>query len=1088
MSIYNYPVLGFPGPTGVTGATGADSTVTGPTGASNTGPTGPTGSPSTVTGPTGIGMTGPAGDVGFTGPTGADSTVTGPTGPIATGPTGAVGFTGPAGRASTVTGPQGPTGQRGYTGPAGLPSKITGPTGATGGGTTGTTGATGPAGATGPTGLNGMGSTGPQGPTGPANGPTGSAGPTGPTGYTGTQGIQGPQGLPGSIGQPGPTGPSGAASNVTGPTGATGFTGPAGSQGNAGATGATGRTGPSGVTGATGYTGPQGLQGVAGNAGATGPTGGVGPTGPSVMLSNNVNVTGTSSGTTYYPTMVSAQGGNLQLSTNYGLSFVPSSSSLNVAGNTAVTGTFTLGQPLQFIPASANMQYGGNQNSYLQLLMQNASAGNAASTDFVATANNGNDSSTYIDLGINGSGYNQPAYNLTSANDGYLYVQGNTITGGGNLVISTITARDIIFSLNGQTTSNEIARFRASTASFYVGVPTAANSITTGAIVTAGGVGIGGNLYVGGNIVVNGQSTFGATGPTGNTGPQGNNGSQGPAGATGATGVGSTGPTGPVGSQGNAGNTGPTGPTGQSGSMGLTGPTGPFGSQGNIGSTGPTGATGIGSTGPTGYTGPQGIQGSQGNLGPSGATGATGPTGASNPNSSSITVSTTGTNAAFYPTFVSASSGSALPAYASLGFNYNPYTSAVTIGGNAQIGGTVLLVAPVNFPAFDAFFQYSAQVNNYMQLLSQNQSGGNAASTDFVATANNGSDNDTYVDLGINSSGYNQPAYNLTSANDAYLYVAGNTITGGGNLVISTTTARDIVFSVNGQTVGNEIARFSAQYQNFRVSSTTPSLDVYTGAMITAGGMAVGGNINIGNIASVGGSLTVGNNVYVGNTITVTNGLYSKGSFKGTYADGIVVDYINGNGRISVGLADNITFYTGGPSATNTLTINSSGNVSIPFTTSANSATTGALIVSGGIGVGDNVQVSGNVVSGGNMVVSNLGHGIVFPDNTFQVTAGGVYAITTVAASTYNAVPLDRFLAVSYTSTGSVAVTLPNAASMVLGTQLIIKDTGGNAGAHAITIAAYGSNTIDGQASVVISANYNSYTLVYTGANNWSVI
>ena len=67
------------GPTGATGPTGTDSTVTGPTGE-----TGPIGADSTVTG-----LTGP------TGATGADSSATGPTGP--TGPTGFIGETGPTG-------------------------------------------------------------------------------------------------------------------------------------------------------------------------------------------------------------------------------------------------------------------------------------------------------------------------------------------------------------------------------------------------------------------------------------------------------------------------------------------------------------------------------------------------------------------------------------------------------------------------------------------------------------------------------------------------------------------------------------------------------------------------------------------------------------------------------------------------------------------------------------------------------------------------------------------------------------------------------------------------------------------------------
>ena len=165
-----------------------------------------------------------------------------------------------------------------------------------------------------------------------------------------------------------------------------------------------------------------------------------------------------------------------------------------------------------------------------------------------------------------------------------------------------------------------------------------------------------------------------------------------------------------------------------------------------------------------------------------------------------------------------------------------------------------------------------------------------------------------------------------------------------------------------------------------------------------------------------------------------------------------------------------------------TLTINSNGNINIPSTASANSTTTGALIVAGGAGIG------GNIVVGANLVVINPGYGIVFPDNTFQTTAGGTYVITTVSASTYTASPFDRFLAVNYTATGTVFITLPNTASTPVGTQMIVKDTGGNAFNNPITVDGFGANTIDGQANVSISANYNSYTLVYTGGTNWSVI
>ncbi|MFY7886753.1 MAG: hypothetical protein ACOVOV_18115, partial [Dolichospermum sp.] len=62
-----------------------------------------------------------------------------------------------------------------------------------------------------------------------------------------------------------------------------------------------------------------------------------------------------------------------------------------------------------------------NQNTYLQVVVQNANTGNNASSDLVLTNDQGNDTVNFIDLGINGSGYNQAAFNIGGAGDGYLY-------------------------------------------------------------------------------------------------------------------------------------------------------------------------------------------------------------------------------------------------------------------------------------------------------------------------------------------------------------------------------------------------------------------------------------------------------------------------------------------------------------------------------------------------------------------------------------------------------------------------------------------------------------------------------------------
>lgn len=61
----------------------------------------------------------------------------------------------------------------------------------------------------------------------------------------------------------------------------------------------------------------------------------------------------------------------------------------------------------------------GTENAYMQFNIQNKSAGSSASTDIVATADNGSDSTHYIDLGINGS--NGASTPFSTANHGYLY-------------------------------------------------------------------------------------------------------------------------------------------------------------------------------------------------------------------------------------------------------------------------------------------------------------------------------------------------------------------------------------------------------------------------------------------------------------------------------------------------------------------------------------------------------------------------------------------------------------------------------------------------------------------------------------------
>ena len=67
--------------------------------------------------------------------------------------------------------------------------------------------------------------------------------------------------------------------------------------------------------------------------------------------------------------------------------------------------------------------------------------------------------------------------------------------------------------------------------------------------------------------------------------------------------------------------------------------------------------------------------------------------------------------------------------------------------------------------------------------------------------------------------------------------------------------------------------------------------------------------------------------------ITASGGYLSTGSFNNSFLDGTIVDYVTGNGRITVGSADGLTIYTGGTSARSALmTLDSSGNMGIGTT------------------------------------------------------------------------------------------------------------------------------------------------------------
>ena len=95
----------------------------------------------------------------------------------------------------------------------------------------------------------------------------------------------------------------------------------------------------------------------------------------------------------------------------------------------------------------------GNRAGYLQFNIQNTNTGGSASTDIVATADNGTETTNYVDLGINGGGYNNASNILSGPNNGYLY------SAGRNFIVGNSSASyDLIFFTGGIASSNERMR------------------------------------------------------------------------------------------------------------------------------------------------------------------------------------------------------------------------------------------------------------------------------------------------------------------------------------------------------------------------------------------------------------------------------------------------------------------------------------------------------------------------------------------------------------------------------------------------------------------------------------------------------
>ena len=205
-------------------------------------------------------------------------------------------------------------------------------------------------------------------------------------------------------------------------------------------------------------------------------------------------------------------------------------------------------------------------------------------------------------------------------------------------------------------------------------------------------------------------------------------------------------------------------------------------------------------------------------------------------------------------------------------------------------------------------------INSYLQLNIQNLSAGTSASSDVVATADNGTETTNFVDMGINSSTNTSGV--MGAANDAYLYNVGQ------NFLLGTgTAAKSLVFMTGGTTQSSN--------ERMRISGT---------GLVGIGTTSPASLLEVGSSSgSSTAAITTRTSTSVSSFTAANYANYNGGVIQSTYPGGVIGQVLNiaASGANSGNWPSNIALWTrnsGGTNASEKMRITDAGNVGIGCT------------------------------------------------------------------------------------------------------------------------------------------------------------
>ena len=164
------------------------------------------------------------------------------------------------------------------------------------------------------------------------------------------------------------------------------------------------------------------------------------------------------------------------------------------ASNLLISSGVVLGNTAAIAFPNAIINAVTSANGYSQFNIQNVNSGTSASSDFIATTSDGTDSSGYIDLGINGNNFSVSTWTISGAHDGYVYVNGGSLTLG-----TDTSAKSVKVHVGGTLAANVVTTFNSAnvTMSANLVLANAGVPVSNSSAGTVGQIAFdSGNIYI----------------------------------------------------------------------------------------------------------------------------------------------------------------------------------------------------------------------------------------------------------------------------------------------------------------------------------------------------------------------------------------------------------------------------------------------------------------------------------------------------------------------------------------------------------------------------------------------------------------